>query len=379
MPPKRQLADSNTNTQSGPARGRKQSKKTAGPAEDNASATTSGSGGGQEGNRDDDDLENRPPYEYYCLTRPFFDFENENEDKDEDEQLDEDEIEDRYNELVTSKDSVATKPAADHPDHKWISMWQAWKKYCHLKRHALYTNPDMFGMYIYNDFHGYGIQELVQNTLLAFDKEFSKKTRDDARLNEMWSITSSLVHWLLRDELGSWMMMDDGELLSKTISMIGLAFLAMLNELDLAKLLKADSRIKDLGLVMACYLEWSQVSNEYADDESDVDLPETIVAYAKKAGIELENAGVYGLKEKLSSIEEEKGEIEALSGNAKADRWAWKKRFNAFKRDHGITAGEKYNILKMSRKERASHAFDKKDPLKDVSDKDLREGNIMPV
>ncbi|RYP21690.1 hypothetical protein DL767_009206 [Monosporascus sp. MG133] len=377
MPPKRQLADSNANTQSGPARGRKQSKKTAEPAEDNASATASGSGGGQEGNRGDDDLENRPPYEYYCLTRPFFDFENENEDKDEDEQLDEDEIEDRYNELVTSKDGVVTKPAADHPDHKWISMWQAWKKYCYLKRHALYTNPDMFGMYIYNDFHGYGIQELVQNTLLAFDKEFSKKTHDDARLNEMWSITSSLVHWLLRDELGSWM--NDGELLSETISMIGLAFLAMLNELDLAKLLKADSRIKDLGLVMACYLEWSQVSNEYADDESDVDLPETVVAYAKKAGIELENAGVYGLKEKLSSIEEEKGEIETLSGNAKADRWAWKKKFNAFKRDHGITAGEKYNILKMSRKERASHAFDKKDPLKDVSDKDLREGNIMPV
>ena len=152
--------------QSGPARGRKQSKKTTEPAEDNASATTSGSGGGQEGNRGDDNLENRPPYEYYCLTRPFFDFENENEDKDEDEQLDEDEIEDRYNELLTStKDSVATKPAADHPDHKWISMWQAWKKYCYLKRHALYTNPDMFGMYIYNDFHGYGIQELVQNTV----------------------------------------------------------------------------------------------------------------------------------------------------------------------------------------------------------------------
>ncbi|RYP65574.1 hypothetical protein DL769_006277 [Monosporascus sp. CRB-8-3] len=365
--------------QSGPARGRKQSKKTAEPAEDNASATTSGSGGGQEGNRGDNDFENRPPYEYYCLTRPFFDFENENQDKDEDEQLDEDEIDDRYNELVTSKNSVATKPVADHPDHKWISMWQAWKKYCYLKRHALYTNPDMFGMYIYNDFHGYGIQELVQNTLLAFDKEFTKKTRDDARLNEMWSITSSLVHWLLRDELGSWIMMDDGQLLSETISMIGLAFLAMLNELDLAKLLVADSRIKDLGLVMACYLEWSQDSNEYADDESDVDLPETIVAYAKKAGIELENAGVYGLKEKLASIEGGSGGIEPLSGNAKADRWAWKKKFNAFKREHGITAGEKYNILKMSRKERASHAFDKKDPLKDVSDKDLREGNIMPA
>jgi hypothetical protein len=30
----------------------------------------------------------------------------------------------------------------------------------------------------------------------------------------------------------------------------------------------------------------------------------------------------------------------------------------------------------MSRKERASHAFDHKDPLADISDKDLKEGNL---
>lgn len=38
--------------------------------------------------------------------------------------------------------------------------------------------------------------------------------------------------------------------------------------------------------------------------------------------------------------------------------------------------GESYNILKMSRKERAGYAFEKKDPLAQFSDKDLREGNL---
>jgi hypothetical protein len=38
--------------------------------------------------------------------------------------------------------------------------------------------------------------------------------------------------------------------------------------------------------------------------------------------------------------------------------------------------GTHYNITNMPRKMRASHAFDNKDPLEDMSDKDLKEGNL---
>ena len=31
------------------------------------------------------------------------------------------------------------------------------------ERRATYTDPDNFDMYIYNDFHGYGFQELLEN------------------------------------------------------------------------------------------------------------------------------------------------------------------------------------------------------------------------
>lgn len=36
-----------------------------------------------------------------------------------------------------------------------------------------------------------------------------------------------------------------------------------------------------------------------------------------------------------------------------------------------------FNILQMSRAERAGHAFDKKDPLAEFSEKDLKAGNLM--
>lgn len=118
--------------------------------------------------------------------------------------------------------------------------------------------------------------------------------------------------------------MDDGDLFIETMGLIGLSFVAMLNELDRADLLKADSRIKDLGLVMASYIRWSDSWKEFApgEDEDEMDWPEGVVAYAKKAGIDLENVGVYGVKDRLTEI----GTVEPLEGDAKADRWGWKKK-----------------------------------------------------
>ena len=108
------------------------------------------------------------------------------------------------------------------------------------------------------------------------------------------------------------------------MGLIGLSFVTMLNEIDRADLLKADSRIKDLGLVMASYIRWSDSWKEFApgEDEDEMDWPEGVVAYAKKAGIDLENVGVYGVKDRLTEI----GTVEPLEGDAKADRWGWKKK-----------------------------------------------------
>ena len=160
MPPKRARANDNADANSGPAEGNKPSSKAA-----RSEKADSGDSSDWEDVDSSDDSSDPPPYEYYCRPRPFFDFEKENDDKDEDEQLEEDDLTDAYNESLGPEKNIAKMPAANSPDHKWISMWRSWKKYCDLKRYTMYTDPDSFGMYIYNDFHGYGIQELVQNTV----------------------------------------------------------------------------------------------------------------------------------------------------------------------------------------------------------------------
>ena len=48
-------------------------------------------------------------------------------------------------------------------------------------------------------------------------------------------------------------------------------------------------------------------------------------------------------------------------------------QFAAFKKSHEVTVGQRYNILLMSRRERAAHAFDKKDPLKGIPEKEIKK------
>lgn len=58
---------------------------------------------------------------------------------------------------------VLLEPAKDHPEHKWCIMWEGFRMFMDYKRRSNYCCPDRFGMYIYNDFEGWGYQELIEN------------------------------------------------------------------------------------------------------------------------------------------------------------------------------------------------------------------------
>ncbi|KAF3023089.1 hypothetical protein E8E14_013268 [Neopestalotiopsis sp. 37M] len=218
----------------------------------------------------------------------------------------------------------------------------------------------MFGMHIYNDFNSYGIQELIEKLLSFLNDEFKKKEKDEQSLKKMWATSADLVHWLLVEQLGPWMMMDDGDRHEKTVQLIYRSFLTTISEIDRAGQLGNDTFAKDLDYGIT----WCK----------------DIVAYAKKAKLDLVVTGCYGVKSRLEEIEEEHGNIKALANSKAADRWDWKKNFTAFAKSYGSKGkigGDEYNILKFSRKERAKHAFDKKDPLAQFSEEELKSGNVM--
>lgn len=117
---------------------------------------------------DESTTESRRPHEYFCMFRPFFDVQNENAAKPEEDQLNEDHLLYRYNEAVKADDSIELKPASEHPEHRWVAMWETWKLFSAWERRASYTNPEFFNMHISKHFHGYGMQEMVENMVRGF-------------------------------------------------------------------------------------------------------------------------------------------------------------------------------------------------------------------
>ncbi|KAI0169029.1 hypothetical protein GGR52DRAFT_574254 [Hypoxylon sp. FL1284] len=331
--------------------------------------------------QEEDDDTDRPRYEYLCMVQPLFDIELENAAKDESEQVAKDVLAKQHHKRARARNSIEMQPAADHPEHKWVTMWETWKLSGGFAKRASYTNPEFFKMQIYKEFHGEGTQETVENILIGFDKAygpdktfgFGKKKRDEDSLKQMWAIIAATMQWLLEMPPQSWLSMSNKAKLSTTVGLIGRAFASALNELDHAKMLKPDSDIKDLGLIMSYYLYWVDTLKGRG-----LELPfrKEVVAYAKKAGVDLKEVGMFGTEERVKELEREMGKIKAFSSKgSQPDRWDWKKKFRKFSKDYKI-GGEKYNILKMTREERAGYAVDKKDPLAHFSDKDLQEGNV---
>lgn len=109
-----------------------------------------------------------------------------------------------------------------------------------------------------------------------------------------------------------------------TVGLIGTAFLALLNEVDLAGQLKPDWEIRDLALVMAMYLQWAYDKPDYGLE--DVKWMKDVVAYAKKGGIDLKAAPLCTVGDRLKKF----SKTVALKGEAKADRWKFSKKVHAW-------------------------------------------------
>lgn len=107
-------------------------------------------------------LEKKPPGEYICIDRPFFDFAAEKEDDGDDEE--DEEIWEAYIKERDGPDRMWAKPAVEHPDWKWVIMVGAWTEYCELRVKQDYVVPENFDIvHIFNDFHGCGINSMIED------------------------------------------------------------------------------------------------------------------------------------------------------------------------------------------------------------------------
>ncbi|KAK6003277.1 hypothetical protein QM012_001122 [Aureobasidium pullulans] len=253
-----------------------------------------------------------------------------------------------------------------------------------------HRDPDCFDMYVYNDFAGYGYQEVVENNMAEFNKVLNSK---NGKTEELWTILESMVCWILEESNVPWHMIDDGQRSWFTYSLLGFMLLAGLNRIDQEGELKPDSKYKDLSLVMSL---WARVADDLGGDTDDPlddgkggdsSLGDYagfsllwfryLLALAKEASIP-----VKGVTDADDKVDEWYSQIEGKVKlpPKKADRFGWKTKFSKYTKTYargGKIGGEQFMITKWTRLERAKYAFEKKDPLTDEQIKALKNGMVL--
>lgn len=124
------------------------------------------------------------------------------DDDEEEEESEESEVEtedDGAERLATGcgrKGCVCFKPLSLNPEHPWVISWAGYRKFINQDLHFCVRDPDVFGMYVYNDFAGYGSLEIMQNLFLDFEEAGKEKRGGDGGWREQWAICEAVAYWL---------------------------------------------------------------------------------------------------------------------------------------------------------------------------------------
>ncbi|ESZ90743.1 hypothetical protein SBOR_8877 [Sclerotinia borealis F-4128] len=233
-------------------------------------------------------------------------------------------------------------------------------------------DQDRRGIYMYNDWNGYGCSEVMENLLKDFNRDIYKKTLSPY---EKWAYIEALAIFFKAGDLMEWMMQDDSDGLKEIINMMGTMVLTSLKMLSEHNLFIPDSQIKNIPIICLLILEFLNGHASDLDlswqseivrhcDEADIKLVKTVrkqVSISKKSLEDWRS----NYKEKMEDCEDAENEdgykIWAKQKNWKPEndyhdtnerkwyRWDWKLEYKDFKQDHA--GGHKYDLTKIPESE----------------------------
>jgi hypothetical protein len=290
----------------------------------------------------------KDPYTYIRNCAPRFEFEARyNKEHEEDEDFDEEKASELFaDEHNNRKCACFDKDRTDG----WSMMRKAFARKMNAETIEIpHRDPDFFNMYVYNDFAGYGYQEVVENNMAEFSKIYNSK---DGKTEELWTIVESMIWWMVEEPHAPWHMIDDGERSMFTHSLLGYMLLAVLNRIDQEGDFKPDSKYKDLSRVMTL---WAKAAEDLGTNMNEDPLDDGksgskggeaefggyagfnqvwfryLLALAKEAGVPIE--GVTDIEDQVEDWNSQiEGKVKLPA--KKADRFGWKTKVSNFFTHH---------------------------------------------
>ncbi|KIX09103.1 uncharacterized protein Z518_00181 [Rhinocladiella mackenziei CBS 650.93] len=257
-------------------------------------------------------------FDFIAICRPLFDIEEEIEEMDQsgDEMSmgkHSDEAK-KPESTCDSKSCICENSAADHPQWKWLLTKDGYQMAGDLERELHVRNQYAASEYYPEDWSGYAFQEVVENQLVNFDWETRKKTSSPAKL---WSLIEGFA-WLLLDQ-EFWLYIYDSDRAFATVKLIGRAVFYTLNVFEKRGLLRPDSPVKNIGLVLAI-LRYNLRFWPGHEDKPELEWCEAAIEEAQKRGIEFKGAP-YGVEKSLKSAGI--NGLESRNSHSKWKRFQW--------------------------------------------------------
>jgi hypothetical protein len=302
------------------------------------------------------------------------------DDHDDDEPDDGDAIPPSPLPVCRTSSCLCSKSPDDHADYPWIITCAGMNLLSAQFVMADLRDPDNFNMYTFNDHAAYGIIEVVENLVFAFTMaNQAGESRED--LLTRWAIIEATALFLFSPRGQEAMNVEDANRLRETVDLVGFMFLRMLSLLKSNDLLKDDSDIRNLGLIMSLFVKLPGFyEDEDLDDERTTEgkfkadpnsVADYILAYAKENNVTLK--GVKNFKTLTAKMNEG-----IAMPDAAKDPWQWHARLQEHAKSHG-KGGDALDITTWTSAKRKQKAFDNKDPLGKSERDAIKQGLIFQL
>ncbi|OKL58247.1 hypothetical protein UA08_06774 [Talaromyces atroroseus] len=236
-----------------------------GTEDDNAFSETSCSHLGSSSLRKCSSLNTNPPTvnsatepKFIFICRPHWDIGAEQLDMEYETPDDED---------TSPADFVCKASVNDRSEWAWTITEAGLRKYEQLEKQALNRDQDAQGLWIYNDYTAYGINEVVDNWLKDFNTEVSRRTVSPYAV---WAELEAVSMFLQLDYIDIWFQGDDCRGFAETIALVGKALLTGLHILKNHQLLNPyqpeNGGLRNISIVLAMFVQFARSWTNIAGD-----------------------------------------------------------------------------------------------------------------
>ncbi|KAL8851492.1 MAG: hypothetical protein Q9221_003592 [Calogaya cf. arnoldii] len=155
--------------------------------------------------------------------------------------------------------------ASANPGHPFCLTKKGEDLYRAWRREQVKRDAEAFGVIAWTDYSGYGTAEVVGNILHAFDQVIRAEKND---VWVIWAHIEGMARFLTQD---NWKFyhIDDAEANGKRVMLIGTAILTAIDSLIAADLFSPDSAIRNIGFIIALFLEFVVTYEETCEDSED--------------------------------------------------------------------------------------------------------------